>query len=239
VALTEAPAQSASAQDIYRLLGGVILPTDARPTNRPDACVSGPLLWEMKREAMGERPLKLLCDQVGARSIVELVASPSGDVLGQIQLLVRVAPRPCGDSPRSLRHRNPIRPWRQTAICGAAHSPTVNRSPGIVLGFSATSNADDVNANCQYEEQEPHGRRLVSMRDLYPCTRSRGTSRSNSQLPARIGRSNLHAQIRRPRRTARYEHSDLTDAQPMPWRSYRHRIRPLQRYRRAMPNALN
>src|SRR6516162_8951063 len=46
----------------------------------------------------------------------------------------------------------------ETAIRAAATPATVVRTPRIVLGLGACSNADDADANSQHEQQEPHGR---------------------------------------------------------------------------------
>ena len=47
----------------------------------------------------------------------------------------------------------------ETAIRAAL--ATVVRTPRIVLGLGACSNADDADANSQHEQQEPHSRLLV------------------------------------------------------------------------------
>jgi hypothetical protein len=45
----------------------------------------------------------------------------------------------------------------EPAICTAAAMPiTVVRAPRIVLSLGMRSNADETDANSQYEQQEPH-----------------------------------------------------------------------------------
>jgi hypothetical protein len=93
----------------------------------------------------------------------------------------------------------------EPAIC-AARLTTVNRTPGIVLGFGACSNADDTDANSQHEQQEPHSRLLgwplsykcpLSRFIPYPCAMRRGGLRLTSpKLPELLSR---HQTVRLPR----------------------------------------
>jgi hypothetical protein len=86
----------------------------------------------------------------------------------------------------------------EPAIC-AARLTTVNRTPGIVLGFGACSNADDTDANSQHEQQEPHSRLLgwplsykcpLSRFIPYPCAMRRGGLRLTSpKLPELLSRA--------------------------------------------------
>jgi hypothetical protein len=65
---------------------------------------------------------------------------------------------------------------REAAICPAVHSIVVIGAPRIILGLGAISNSDARDANCKYEQQEPHGRLLdgpryinASSRYFIPC----------------------------------------------------------------------
>jgi hypothetical protein len=54
----------------------------------------------------------------------------------------------------------------EATIHGTIWSPRIFRTPGIVLGLSAISDAEDTDANCKHEQQEPD-RRLLMCRNIY------------------------------------------------------------------------
>jgi len=58
----------------------------------------------------------------------------------------------------------------ETAIRAAAFLAAIIRAPRIVLGFGACSNANDIDANSQYEQQELHGSLpLLGSLSRYKC----------------------------------------------------------------------
>ena len=89
----------------------------------------------------------------------------------------------------------------ETAIRAAL--ATVVRTPRIVLGLGACSNADDADANSQHEQQEPHSRLLVPpninayLSALFPAPIKRdGSQPTWAKLPELVRKAETGASIK-------------------------------------------
>jgi hypothetical protein len=98
------------------------------------------------------------------------------------------------------------------AVPTASTALTVLRAPRIVLGLGGFFNPDDTGAYSQREQQRSHGTPPSVLAINAHITLSFRVCAEQTSRP------NPRTDVRRRRKTTRSEHSDPTDAQPVPGR---------------------